>query len=431
MVEMLGVRSLTLAVGAYLSIATTLAIFVGGVMRWMVDRAMLQHAAKQRAATHAAYLDRWSATHKDWQAREFVRGNTTPTHADFLAEHPELIPFEGFNPTNPDHLDPATGLPIPTDVSPSLDLESEISPGSLYASGLIAAGGIVGLLGVAIKLYEAATDRTIPRFSGNQPPPPRLGQRPHVRPPGLQPLLLRPQTPRYRIELIAMSRVNRKKQTTKSEHWLRCAVANNTETLNRKVKGAFGFPDGETIEWLSPIAEDDWAEYRDQSFLDRLGAKTPHLPLQSFWPALGPQWDGLARTNSGKYLLVEAKAYPAEARTRCAATSPDSVQQIAASLSQAKTYFKASPEAAWESSYYQYANRLAHLYFMRDLNKLDAYLLFLNFVDAPDVDRQCATEHWIVEEKLIKLALGLNDSPTRQDVGKVMWRVPDLLEGIG
>ncbi|MEI9981113.1 MAG: hypothetical protein WDN23_19320 [Edaphobacter sp.] len=45
----------------------------------------------------------------------------------------------------------------------------EISPGSLYASGLIAAGGIVGLLGVCIKLYEAATDRSIPRFSEHNP----------------------------------------------------------------------------------------------------------------------------------------------------------------------------------------------------------------------------------------------------------------------
>src|SRR6202035_4150142 len=34
-VELLGIRSLTFAVGAYLSIATTLAIFVGGVMRWL------------------------------------------------------------------------------------------------------------------------------------------------------------------------------------------------------------------------------------------------------------------------------------------------------------------------------------------------------------------------------------------------------------
>jgi putative OPT family oligopeptide transporter len=86
-VELLGIRSLSFAVGAYLSIATTLAIFVGGVVRWMVDRAV-----------------------------EKAGGGAT-------------------------------------------DTESEVSPGSLYASGLIAAGGIVGLLGVALKLYEAATDK--------------------------------------------------------------------------------------------------------------------------------------------------------------------------------------------------------------------------------------------------------------------------------
>jgi len=89
-------------------------------MRWMVDRAMLHHAARQAA-------------------------------------------------TNPEVLDPSTGLPVPTEVSPALDSESEISPGSLYASGLIAAGGIVGLLGVCVKLYEAATERTIPRFSEHNP----------------------------------------------------------------------------------------------------------------------------------------------------------------------------------------------------------------------------------------------------------------------
>jgi putative OPT family oligopeptide transporter len=108
-VEMLGIRSLTFAVGAYLSIATTLAIFVGGVMRWMVDRAMLQHAAKLAAA-------------------------------------------------NPDVIDPDTGLPVPTSVTSALDNESEISPGSLYASGLIAAGGIVGLLGVCARLVEGVSE---------------------------------------------------------------------------------------------------------------------------------------------------------------------------------------------------------------------------------------------------------------------------------
>ncbi len=115
-VEMLGVRSLTFAVGAYLSIATTLAIFVGGLMRWMVDRTLEKRAA-----------------------------------------------------TNPDEIDPDTGLPVPTDVTPALDSESEISSGSLYASGLIAAGGIVGLMGVGVRLYEAATDKMFPRFGDHNP----------------------------------------------------------------------------------------------------------------------------------------------------------------------------------------------------------------------------------------------------------------------
>jgi putative OPT family oligopeptide transporter len=81
-VELLGIRSLSFAVGFYISIATTLAIFTGGIVRWLVDRA----AAK----------------------------------------------------------------------AGEVKAESDVSPGSLYASGLIAAGGVVGLLGIFIKLLENA-----------------------------------------------------------------------------------------------------------------------------------------------------------------------------------------------------------------------------------------------------------------------------------
>ena len=95
-IELLGVRSLTFAVGAYLSIGTTLAIFCGGVVRWMVDRAALK--------------------------------------AGLLAE-----------------------------------TETEVSSGSLYASGLIAAGGVMGLVGVCVKLYEGFTHHDFPRFSGANP----------------------------------------------------------------------------------------------------------------------------------------------------------------------------------------------------------------------------------------------------------------------
>lgn len=86
-VELLGIRSLSFAVGAYLSIGTTLAIFTGGLVRWLVD------AAVQKAGG---------------------------------AE------------------------------------EGDVSPGSLYASGLIAAGGIMGLLGVVNAFYETTWDKPNP-----------------------------------------------------------------------------------------------------------------------------------------------------------------------------------------------------------------------------------------------------------------------------
>jgi putative OPT family oligopeptide transporter len=76
-IELLGVRSLAFAVGSYLSIATTAAIFAGGLVRWIVEQS-----------------------------------------------------------------------------SKEAKSESEASPGALYSSGLIAAGGVFGLLAIAINLLQ-------------------------------------------------------------------------------------------------------------------------------------------------------------------------------------------------------------------------------------------------------------------------------------
>jgi putative OPT family oligopeptide transporter len=52
-IELLGVRSLTFAVGAYLSIGTTLAIFCGGVVRWLVDRAAARTGESAKTAAES------------------------------------------------------------------------------------------------------------------------------------------------------------------------------------------------------------------------------------------------------------------------------------------------------------------------------------------------------------------------------------------
>jgi putative OPT family oligopeptide transporter len=76
-VELLGIRSLSFAVGSYLGLHTTLAIFCGGVVRWAAER------GRAPSGGHA---------------------------------------------------------------------ESEVSPGSLFASGLIAAGGVLGLIAIVINV---------------------------------------------------------------------------------------------------------------------------------------------------------------------------------------------------------------------------------------------------------------------------------------
>ena len=48
------------------------------------------------------------------------------------------------------------------------------------------------------------------------------------------------------------------------------------------------------ITWKSPIKTDQFAEYRDEDFLKLLNLESKiKVPLENFWPKLGPQWDAL------------------------------------------------------------------------------------------------------------------------------------------
>ena len=155
-VELLGVRSLTLAVGAYLSIATTLAIFVGGVVRWMADAAIAKARARDRTIRQQLAADALASAPPGAMVAvltedQLLSGDVTG-----------LLHGGGF--TVDEQQAALTGNEALTDLD-----NDEISPGSLFASGLIAAGGIMGLLGVAIRLYESATEKTMPRFSEHNP----------------------------------------------------------------------------------------------------------------------------------------------------------------------------------------------------------------------------------------------------------------------
>lgn len=223
-----------------------------------------------------------------------------------------------------------------------------------------------------------------------------------------------------------MPRRKRPQNAERSEHWMRVAVNEDTESLNQKVREVFVWNSDEQISWLSPVKEDEYAEYYDQAFLDKLGITDLKVPLLDFWPKSGPRWDGLARTETNKVILVEAKAYIEEVVDYKSRAGEKSFAKIRKALEAAKKDFGACKDAPWESPFYQYANRLAHLYFLNKRNGLDAYLLFLYFADAPDVPNPCTVSEWRGSACLVKKCLGLGEHPYRNRLGTIIRSVPQM-----
>ena len=133
------------------------------------------------------------------------------------------------------------------------------------------------------------------------------------------------------------------------------------------------------INWKSPLKGDEYSEYRDLSFLKLLDLEEFDEQLKTFWPRSGPQWDALAKTRDGKYLLFEAKANIPEILSSCQAKHPDSIKLIEKSIETTKRYLGKSKGQNWFDGFYQYANRISHLYFFRKVCNLDAHLIFVYF----------------------------------------------------
>jgi len=178
-----------------------------------------------------------------------------------------------------------------------------------------------------------------------------------------------------------MGRIEQKKGDKGSLKWIQCVVNESTHLLNKPINRHLGLPENGNIEWLSPLKKDSYAEYRDQAFLDLLNIELPNRHLKDFWPIRGPQWDALGRIGDKAYFLVEAKAHVSEIISSSQAKSPRSISLINKSLNETKNYLKLKPHLDLSKGFYQYSNRLAHLYFLRELNGIPAYLVFVYFVN--------------------------------------------------
>ncbi|MDF1853839.1 hypothetical protein [Pseudooceanicola sp.] len=146
------------------------------------------------------------------------------------------------------------------------------------------------------------------------------------------------------------------------------------------------------VRWVSPIATDDFAEYRDAAFLDRLGLASHRDALADFWPKRGPQWDALGVAGTA-VVLVEAKAHLREFNTPPSQAAEVSRRRIATAFDQVRAALHVTSGADWAEANYQFANRLAHLWWLRDRG-VDAHLLFVGFLNDQDMNGPTHASDW-------------------------------------
>lgn len=196
--------------------------------------------------------------------------------------------------------------------------------------------------------------------------------------------------------------------------WLQIAIARSEAGLCPAA-----FPN---IEWVSPLSSDDYAEYRDGSFLDVLGLGRLRTELSLFWPPRGPQWDALGLAD-GKPVLVEAKAHLDEFFSPPTQATGKSLAIIAASLNGVAARLEARPGTDWTRTFFQYANRIAHLDFLRRQG-VDAHLLFVTFINDADMGGPMNAEEWRAAFRTADYALGL---PKRHALSPFIHHVyPDV-----
>ncbi|MFC1953904.1 hypothetical protein ACFLWR_07265 [Chloroflexota bacterium] len=210
-----------------------------------------------------------------------------------------------------------------------------------------------------------------------------------------------------------------------SQKYIQDLVNYSPEYLNRLIfsnnASLMNYSNGK-IEWVSPLDQENFKEYRDDRFLWPIRQAWYYKQLGKFWPSSGPQWDALAivygADGSEGVILVEAKANTLELggpQYACQAKSQNSIDMIQASFTTVKNAIGTGIESDWLGDYYQYANRIAHLYFLREICKVPTWLVYLYFVNGWVNQDPSIAKHWKESIATIYMQLGLPENHLLSD----------------
>lgn len=82
----------------------------------------------------------------------------------------------------------------------------------------------------------------------------------------------------------------------------------------------------------------------------------------------------------------------------------------------------------WSGTFYQYANRLAHLYFLREENNIPAHMAFVYFINATDVKGPSEQAEYEGASKIIEHYLGIRNCKISRYIHKLYVNVNELRE---
>jgi len=214
-----------------------------------------------------------------------------------------------------------------------------------------------------------------------------------------------------------------------SMKWIQILINDRSDIINSRIRSKFDIPQNIAIQWLSPLKEEDYAEYRDEAFLTALGLmpQSMKVKLNDFWPKGGPQWDALGRLSDGTPLLVEGKAHISEVLSYIQAKSPKSIKLIEQSFERTKKKLGVRTSNPWTGPFYQYANRIAHLHFLNNLNGIKSYLVFVNFVGDKEMGGPKSEYEWVGVDSLIHSYLGVGPMNLKPYMADICVDVGELL----
>lgn len=204
-----------------------------------------------------------------------------------------------------------------------------------------------------------------------------------------------------------MTRITQKSNGKGSLKDIQVLVNNNQSLINNRIKSAIKELNKDEIIWTSPLKADGFAEYRDDDFLINVGLNPEEINLENFWPNRGPQWDALAKTKNGKIIIVEAKANIPELISPGTKAKKKSKCLIDFSLNETKQFLNITSDKDWSSTFYQYTNRIAHLFFLREKCNKKVYLINIYFIGDKSVSGPQTQEEWKGALNVVKTLLGV------------------------